>query len=120
MRLSALLSLAIAVLVTATAYVAVWALRPAAVHLGSRLWLSAAGARGRAGLSWLTVRISAEVVILAAGAAAVLALAAVFVGILDAVTDADGLTPLDRAVIDWLAGSRTPWLTHVQVAVTNL
>jgi undecaprenyl-diphosphatase len=82
--------------------------------------VSAAEARGRAGLSWLTVRIAAEVVILAAGAAVVLALAAIFVEILDAVTDADDLTALDRAVSDWLIDHRTPWLTHIEIAITNL
>jgi len=50
----------------------------------------------------------------------VLALAAIFVQILDAVTDADDLTALDRAVSDWLIGHRTPWLTHIEIAITNL
>ena len=120
MRWTALLSLTVAALVIATAYTAVRVLRPTAVRLGSHRWMVAAGARGRAGLSWLTVRIAAELVILAAGAAVVLALAAVFVGILDAVTDAGAPPALDRAVIDWLAGIRTPWLTQVQIAVTDL
>lgn len=45
MRGNALLSLTIAVLIVATAYAAVWAMRPAAVRLGSQRWVSAAGAR---------------------------------------------------------------------------
>ncbi|GAB1692627.1 hypothetical protein KRM28CT15_44300 [Krasilnikovia sp. M28-CT-15] len=119
-RSTALLSLAIAALVIATAYAAVWALRPAAVRLGSHRWVIGAEAKGRAGLSWLTVRIAAEVVILTAGAVVVVALAAVFVEILDAVTDAQDLTALDRAIIDWLASRRTPGLTRIQIATTNL
>ncbi|NUT21797.1 MAG: phosphatase PAP2 family protein [Hamadaea sp.] len=65
---------------------------------------------------WLT----AEILVLVAGIFAVLALAALFVEVLDAVGDADDLTVIDRPTVDWLAAHRAPALTTVQIAITTL
>jgi undecaprenyl-diphosphatase len=118
--MTALVSLAIAALVVAAAYATVWTLRPVTTRLGSHRWTAAARRRGQSGVAWLTVRVAADVAIVAAGAAVVLSLAAAFVAILDSVTEADGLTIIDRAVGDWLVGHRRPVLNQIEIAVTNL
>jgi undecaprenyl-diphosphatase len=117
---SALLGLGIAVLLVCAAYAVVWAVRPAAAALAGSSWIRAGDRRGRAALSWLTTRMPAEVVLLVLGAALVFTLASVFVEVLDEVVDSDGLTVIDRPVLDWLAAHRTPGLTSIEIAVTNL
>ncbi|MEV6963846.1 phosphatase PAP2 family protein [Hamadaea sp. NPDC051192] len=63
---------------------------------------------------------SAEALVLVAGVFAVLALAGLFVEVLDAVGDADDLTVIDRPTVAWLADHRTPTLTTVEIAITTL
>jgi undecaprenyl-diphosphatase len=115
-----LVSLAIAVLVVAAGYATVFTLRPLAVRLGSHRWTAAARQRAQGSLAWLTLRVAADVVIIVAGAVIVLSLAAAFVAVLDSVTEADGLTIIDQAVGDWLASYRSPVLTHIEIAITNM
>jgi len=64
--------------------------------------------------------VSAEILVLAAGVFAVLALGGLFVELLDAVGDADDLTVIDRPTVDWLAAHRTPTLTAVEIVITDL
>jgi undecaprenyl-diphosphatase len=82
--------------------------------------VNTAARRGAKGWSWVTARVTAQVLVLAAGLAIVFALASVFTEILDAVVDADDLTVIDRPTVQWLATHRTSMLTSVQVAITNL
>src|SRR3954465_5229759 len=111
MSWSVVIGVAVVAGVIALAYAAVRVTRPVLRRAATSSWADVLGRHGRAGLAWLTVRVAAEIIILSAGAALVLGLAAVFINILDAVTTADGLTAIDRPVIDWLTGVRTPTLT---------
>jgi undecaprenyl-diphosphatase len=58
--------------------------------------------------------------VLAAGAAAVLSLGGLFAEITDDVLEQDDLTALDRPVLGWLAGQRSPTMTAIQIGITNL
>jgi undecaprenyl-diphosphatase len=82
--------------------------------------LRSVAAGGRAGLSWITARLTAQLLILVAGSAMAFALAVLFVEILDAVVENDDLTALDRPLIQWISAHRPGWLTPFVVAVTDL
>ncbi len=101
MRWSTLVSLVLAVAMVALAFVAVRAARPVARRLPA-------------------VRLPRPVFVLAAGAVTAVALAAVFVEILDAVLEGDGLAAIDRPVVNWIADHRVGWLSDLMVAVTDL
>ncbi|GLZ77562.1 hypothetical protein Afil01_23690 [Actinorhabdospora filicis] len=64
--------------------------------------------------------ISVEVVVLAAGAAVIVASFSLFLGILDAVTEGDDIAVLDEPVVAWLAARRRPVLDAAEIAATNL
>ncbi|GAA2371904.1 hypothetical protein Cme02nite_63550 [Catellatospora methionotrophica] len=117
---SVLLGLGVVAVLVVAAYAVVCAMRPAAGYLAGRRWTQASDRHGRAALSWLTARVAAEIVLLVIGAALVFTLASVFVEVLDAVVDDDDLTVIDRPAVAWLAGHRTPGLTHLQIAITDL
>lgn len=120
MRWHVLLGVVLAALLIAVCYAVVWALGPWGARVAARPWVSAVRGRARAAAAWPASRVAADVVVLLAGAALVLGLAAVFAEILDQVVDADGLTVVDRPVVTWLAGHRTSALNGVEIAVTDL
>ncbi|MFC7760514.1 hypothetical protein ACFQY4_22660 [Catellatospora bangladeshensis] len=105
---SVLLGLGVVVLLVCAAYAVVCAVRPAARMLAGASWYRTGDRHGRAALSRVTAKVAAELVLLVIGAALVFTLASVFVEVLDAVVDEDDLTVIDRPVVDWLAGHRTP------------
>jgi undecaprenyl-diphosphatase len=115
-----LVGAAVAVLVTALAWLAVLATRPAAV----RLRTASAGTRlGRgvsAGRAWVGARIAAWLLVLAAGAATVFVLLGLMVEVTEDVVERDDLTVVDQPVMLWMADNRSPQLTGVQIGVTNL
>lgn len=117
---SVLLGLGVVTVLVVAAYAVVCAVRPGAAYLAGRRWTQASDRHGRAAFSWLTARVAAEIVLLVIGAALVFTLASVFVEVLDAVVDADDLTVIDRPAVQWLAGHRTPGLTRLQIAITDL
>ncbi|GIG64466.1 undecaprenyl-diphosphatase [Phytomonospora endophytica] len=120
MQWSLLASLVIAAQVVAFAYAIVWSLRPAVARIGGTSWARAAGDRGRAGFSRLTVWVAAEALILIAGAGAVLLFGSMFAEILDGVVEGDDMTVVDAPTVDWLADRRVPVLNQVEIAVTDL
>lgn len=120
MRWSTVIGVGVAALMVAAAYLAVRATGPLLSKLRTAPLVTAAGKRGRAGLTWLTGRVATQVLVLIAGSAVVLALASVFVEILDAVTDSDDLTVIDRPVVEWLAAHRSSGLTRLELAFTDL
>jgi membrane-associated phospholipid phosphatase len=115
-----LISAGVVVGLTTLAWVAVMATRPAARRI------QAASATQRlvrgvsAGRDWLIARIAVQLLVLAAGAAAVFAFGALFAEVTEAVVDQDGLTALDRPVLRWLATHRGGGLTRIQIGITNL
>ncbi len=117
---SVLLGLGVVVLLVCAAYAVVCAVRPAARMLAGASWYRTGDRHGRAALSRVTAKVAAELVLLVIGAALVFTLASVFVEVLDAVVDEDDLTVIDRPVVDWLAGHRTPGLNRIMIAVTDL
>jgi undecaprenyl-diphosphatase len=73
-----------------------------------------------AGDGRLTRGLVVQLLILAAGAALVIALGALFADVTEAVMDSDDLTVVDRPVLMWLAAHRSPALTRVQVGFADL
>ncbi len=120
MRWTTLIGIAVALVTATVAYGAIRATRPVLLRVREAPLVSAAGRHGRAGWEWLTVRVTTQVLVLAAGSAIVLMLASVFVEILDGVVDQDDLTVVDRPVVQWLAEHRMPGLTSAQVGITDL
>ncbi|GIF95854.1 phosphatase PAP2 family protein [Catellatospora citrea] len=117
---SVLLGLGVVTVLVVAAYAVVCAMRPAAGYVAERRWARASDRHGRAALSWLTARVAGEIVLLVIGAAIVFTLASVFVEVLDAVVDSDDLTVIDRPAVAWLADHRTPGLTRLEIAITDL
>ncbi|MEV0643975.1 phosphatase PAP2 family protein [Phytomonospora sp. NPDC050363] len=115
-----LMSLVMAAQVVAFAFVLVSSVRPAVARLSGASWVRAAGERGRAGVSWLSLRVAAEALILTAGAGAVLVGAMMFTEILDGVTDGDDIAAIDEPAVGWLVEHRVPALNRVQIAITDL
>jgi membrane-associated phospholipid phosphatase len=118
--LTTLISVGIAVVFTTLAWVIVTATRPAArrIRAASATWrLSRHVSVGR---RWMSARVATQLLVLAAGAAAVLTLGGLFAEVTEAVVDQGDVTALDRSVLGWLAEQRGPRLTAVQVGITNL
>lgn len=68
-----------------------------------------------AGLPWLVLSATAGL----GGALVALATVAT-AGLYDDVEDGEGVSRLDRPVLDWVAGWRTPWLNQAVTAFTDL
>ncbi|MBJ7356182.1 phosphatase PAP2 family protein [Nocardioides sp.] len=94
-------------LVRATTWLVALALRLLPAGLRSRL--------ADRELPWLVLLATTAV----GGALAVLATAA-SAELYDGVEDGEGATALDRPVLDWVAGWRTPWLDDAVTAYTDL
>jgi undecaprenyl-diphosphatase len=120
MATATLTSAAVAVVFTILAFAAVLAARPAARQLRVAPATQHMSARAKAGRDWLATRIAIQLLVLAAGAAAVLTLAGIFTEITEAIMDQDSLTTVDRPILDWLATHRSPTMTGVQIGITNL
>jgi undecaprenyl-diphosphatase len=113
---SVVVSLAVAAALSASAYALVRFSQRTARRLDAAPVLRPM----RAGLSWLTARMTAQLLVLIAGTALAFALAMVFVEVLDAVVENDDLTAIDRPAVEWIAAHRPGWLTPFVVSVTDL
>lgn len=120
MRSVTAISAVVAVVFVAVAWLMVLGLRPAARRIRNASGVRSAAVRLTAGRDWVTRRVTAQLLVLAAGAAVVVALGAVFAEVTEAVVDADDLTVVDRATLAWLAAHRSPAMTQAQIGITNL
>jgi len=117
---SVVISLAVAAALGAGAFALVRLSQRTARRLDTVPLLHSVKAGGEAGLSWITARMTAQLLVLIAGTAVAFGLAVVFVEILDAVVENDDLTVIDRPVVEWVSAQRPAWLTPFVVSVTDL
>jgi undecaprenyl-diphosphatase len=111
---------AAAVLLIVLAWVAVVATRPAASRLRAKASGTRLARRFSDGRAWLSGRVTAWLLVLAAGAAVVFVLAGLMVEVTEDVMERDDLTVVDQPVLSWMAANRSPQMTSVQVGITNL
>jgi undecaprenyl-diphosphatase len=117
---SVVVSLTAAAALGAAAFGLVWLGGRTVRRLDAVPLLRSVAAGGKAGLSWITTRMTAQLLVLVAGSVMALALAMLFVEILDAVVENDDLVVLDQPVVQWISAHRPGWLTPFVVAVTDL
>jgi membrane-associated phospholipid phosphatase len=122
MGATALVSAAIAVVLTLLAWAAVVASRPAAMRLRASPASQRLARHLTTGWDWVSSRVAAQLLVLVAGAAVVFALGAVFTEITEAVLDQDDLTAVDRPALAWLARHRDSAgsLTQLEIGITHL
>jgi undecaprenyl-diphosphatase len=117
---SVVISLAVAAALGAAAFALVRLSQRTARRLDAVPLLRSVRVGGRAGLSWVTARTTAQLLVLVAGTALAFALAMVFAEILAAVVENDDLTAIDRPVVEWISAHRPEPLTPLAVAATDL